>query len=82
MSLLHTHSSGRQNILIDQPAAETYIGKQCDFGFSVELPKVREDRRSMFTAKGFARAEGYCPPGLMYGMYSPKSDVYSYGAVS
>ena len=33
----------RLNVLIDQPAAETYIGKLCDFGFSAELPKVRED---------------------------------------
>ena len=75
-------SSDRHNILIDQPSSDTYIGKLCDFGFSVELPKVREDGRSMFTAKGFARSEGYYPPELMYGRYSPKSDVYSYGVVS
>ena len=51
-----------------------------DFGFSIEPPKVREDGQSMFMAKGFARS--YYPPELMFGMYSPKSDVYSYGVVS
>ena len=61
---------------------QTYIGILYDFRFSVELPKVKEDGRSMFTAKDFARTEGYCPPELMYGMYSPKSDVYRYGMVS
>ena len=72
----------RHNILVDQPSSDTYIGKLCDFGFSIELPKVREDGRSMFTAKGFGKSEGYYPPELMYGMYSPKSDVYSYGVVN
>lgn len=65
------------NILIDEQ------GNGClsDFGFSVELPQV-EDGRTMFTAKGFARSEGYYPSELSSGKYSPKSDVYSFGVVS
>jgi serine/threonine protein kinase len=57
-------------------------GKICDFGFAIELPSVRSDGRSMFTAKGFARSEGYYPSELTSGHYSAKSDVYSYGVVS
>ena len=36
----------------------------------------------MFTAKGFARSEGYYPSELTSGHYSAKSDVYSFGVVS
>ena len=64
ISLSH-HFSGRQNILIILISLlQRHILANCDFGFSVELPKVREDGRSMFTAKGFARSEGYYRPEL------------------
>lgn len=56
--------------------------KICDFGFAIELPGVRADGRSLFTAKSFARSEGYYPSELTSGKYSAKSDVYSYGVVS
>ena len=65
----------RQNVLIDDRG----VGKIADFGFSLELPRVREDGLSLFTAKAFARSEGYYPS---FGIYSCKSDVYSYGVVS
>lgn len=65
------------NILIDGHES----AKICDFGFAIELPSVRADGRSMFTAKSFARSEGYYPSELTSGHYSAKSDVYSYGVV-
>ncbi len=34
------------------------------------------------TAPGFYRTEGYYPAELSEGLYSTKSDVYSYGVVS
>ena len=39
------------------------------------------DRRTLVTAAGFCRTEGYYPPELSQGQYSTKSDVYSYGVV-
>lgn len=68
----------RQNILIDRNGT----GKISDFGFALELPKINDDGRSLFTATMFARSEGYFPSELTSGKYSPKSDVYSYGVVS
>ncbi len=44
----------RLNILVDKNGN----GRIGDFGFSIELPKVIAGRR-MWTAKGFARTEGY-----------------------
>ena len=67
-----------QNISIDGRGR----AKICDFGFAIELPSIRPDGRSMFTAKGFARSEGYYPSELTSGHYSAKSDVYSFGVVS
>lgn len=58
------------------------IAKISDFGFALELPKVCDDGRSMFTSNTFARSEGYFPSELTSGKYSAKSDVYSYGVVS
>ena len=49
-----------------------------DLGFAHELPRVVSDR-TLLTAKYFARTEGYYPPELSEGLYSPKSDMYSYG---
>lgn len=66
-----------QNILISRDGH----GKISDFGFALELPEVRDDGRSLFTAKTFARSEGYYPSELTSGKYSMKSDVYSYGMV-
>ena len=71
------HQSCRQNILI----AGNGDAKISDFGFALELPKPLGDGRSLFTAKMFARSEGYFPSELTSGKYSPKSDVYSYGVV-
>ena len=65
------------NILLDGNGG----GRIGDFGFLLELPKVTPDGRSMYTATAFARSEGYYPPKLARGMYSEKSDVYSYGVV-
>lgn len=39
------------------------------------------DGRTLVTAPGFCRTEGYYPPELSQGQYSTKSDVYSYGVV-
>ena len=65
------------NILLDASGG----GRIGDFGFSLELPKVTSDGRSLYTAMAFARSEGCYPPELARGMYSEKSDVYSYGVV-
>lgn len=66
----------RQNILVDAHGE----AKITDFGFALELPQVA-DGRSMYTAKAFARSEGYYPGELTSGKYSAKSDVYSLGVV-
>lgn len=47
----------------------------------MELPRVVGDR-TLLKARTFVRTEGYYPPELSEGLYSPKSDVYSYGVVS
>lgn len=73
-TLLYTSSA---NILLDR----CFNAKLGDFGFSVELPRVVGDR-TLLKAKTFVRTEGYYPPELCEGLYSPKSDVYSYGVVS
>ena len=67
----------RANILLDK----CFNAKLGDFGFSVELPRVVGDR-TLLKARTFVRTEGYYPPELSEGLYSPKSDVYSYGVVS
>ena len=67
----------RQNILIDV----SNTAKITDFGFALELPAVQDDGRSLYTAKAFARSEGYYPGELTSGKYSAKSDVYSFGVV-
>ena len=65
------------NILLD----DHFSAKLCDFGLSVDLPKVT-DGRTVVTAPMIARSEGYFPPELTNGVFSPKSDMYSYGVVS
>ena len=66
----------RANILLDR----CFNAKLGDFGFSVELPRVVEDR-TLLKARTFVRTGGYYPPELSEELYSPKSDVYSYGVV-
>ena len=56
-------------------------GRIADFGFSIELPK-HEGGRSLFTAKFYAKTEGYYAAEVSSGKYSEKSDVFSYGIVS
>ena len=46
----------------------------------MELPKVVGDR-TLLKAPCFARTEGYYPPELSEGLFSPKSDMYLYGVV-
>lgn len=41
-----------------------------------------EGGKTTFTAKSFARSEGYYPTELSHGQYGPRSDVYSFGVVS
>ena len=65
------------NILIDGSGT----GRIADFGFSIELPK-HEGGRSLFTAKFYAKTEGYYAAEVSSGKYSEKSDVFSYGIVS
>ena len=55
-------------------------GRIGDFGFSWEVPQVVSGR-SMFTAKAFARSEGYYPTELTHGQCGPRTDVYSLGVV-
>ena len=55
--------------------------KITDFGFALELPEILGDGRSMYTAKAFARSEGYYPGEFTSGKYSAKSDVYNLGVV-
>lgn len=69
--------SNRANILLDK----TFGAKLGDFGFSVQLPRTVGDR-TLLKAPYFARTEGYYPPELSEGLFSPKSDMYSYGVVS
>ena len=64
------------NILLDKH----YVAKLSDFGFAIDLPKV-EEGKTLVTAPLIARSEGYFPPELMNGKFSPKSDVFSYGVV-
>ena len=59
---------------------ENYVAKLCDFGVAVDLPQIKEGM-TMVTAPLIARTEGYFPPELTSGKFSPKSDVYSYGVV-
>lgn len=68
--------------MIESNGVGKSVGKIGDFGFALELPTLHNDGRSLFTAKTFARSEGYFPSELTSGKYSLKSDVYSYGVVS
>ena len=65
------------NILLDAH----FNAKLCDFGLSVDLPQMKEGR-TVVTAPMIARTEGYFPPELPNGLFSPKSDMYSFGVVS
>lgn len=60
---------------------EYYSAKISDFGFAIDLPQIKENKK-MVTAPVIARTEGYFPPELTTGKFSDKSDVYSYGVVS
>ena len=62
------------NILISRSS------KLGDFGFALEMPK-HQAGRTLVTAPLIARTDGYCPPELLHGKISPKSDVFSYGVV-
>lgn len=64
------------NVLIDS----NYCAKLGDFGFSLEMPSI-ECGRTVVTSPFVAFTQGYCPPEITDGHYSPKSDVYSYGIV-
>jgi serine/threonine protein kinase len=65
------------NILIDDKGN----GRIGDFGFSIELPQ-QQAGRSLFTSKYFAKSDGYYGTEVATGMYSAKSDTYSYGIVT
>ena len=64
------------NILI----SHAFTAKLGDFGFALEMPK-HQAGRTLVTAPLIARTDGYCPPELLHGKISPKSDVFSYGIV-
>ena len=66
----------RANILLDKGMA----AKLADFGFAVELPRVTHGK-TMFTVPFVARSEGYYPSEVTTGLFSDKSDVFSYGMV-
>ncbi len=72
----HLSLGNKNDLLVDFSQNSLGRGKISDFGFALELPKVCGDGRSMFTAKTFARSEGYFPSELTSGKYSAKSDVY------
>ena len=65
------------NVLLN----EHFTAKLSDFGFSVDLPAIKEGR-TVVTAPLIACTEGYCPPEITSGQFSAKSDMYSYGVVS
>ena len=64
------------NILISR----SFTAKLGDFGFALEMPK-HQAGCTLVTAPLIARTDGYCPPELLHGKISPKSDVFSYGVV-
>ena len=68
----------RTNILLDR----CFNARLGDFDFSVELPLRVVGDHTLLKARTFVCTEGYYPPELCEGLYSPKSDVYSYGVVS
>ena len=59
------------NILI----SHAFTAKLGDFGFALEMPK-HQAGRTLVTAPLIARTDGYCPPELLHGKISPKSDVF------
>ncbi len=65
------------NILIDA----SMRGKLGDFGFSKEMPLLK-DGRSIVTAAIAVKSAGYAAPELDACQHSPKTDVYAYGVVS
>ena len=69
----------RQNILV----TTDFRAKIADFGFAIQLKKksAAGQTRTVCTAIGIARTDGYCAPEVLVGKYSLKSDVYSYGIV-
>jgi len=60
---------------------QSFTAKLGDFAFALEMPK-HQAGRTLVTAPHIARTDGYCPPELLHGKISPKSDVFSYGVVS
>ena len=69
----------RQNILV----TTDFRAMIADFGFAIQLKKMSAagQTRTVCTAIGIARTDGYCAPEVLVGNYSLKSDVYSYGIV-
>ena len=65
------------NILLDQGGERAKLG---DFGFALDMPQ-HECGRTLVTAPIIAQTNGYSPPEVQSGKFSPKSDMYSYGIV-
>ena len=65
-------------LLLDQGGIRAKLG---DFGFALEMPK-HDSCRTLVTAPIIAQTNGYSPPEVQSGKFSPKSDMYSYGIVS
>ena len=64
------------NILI----SHAFTAKLGNFDFALEMPK-HQAGCTLVTAPLIAHTDGYCPPELLHGKISPKSDVFSYGVV-
>lgn len=66
------------NILLAQGGVHAKLG---DFGFALDMPK-HDSCRTLVTAPIIAQTNGYSPPEVQSGKFSPKSDMFSYGIVS